>query len=63
MATWLWTWYSTYLLIINLVKGVFTGFVRMATMFFWVVVFIGKIDRSNFQVPEGQESHLGYDTS
>jgi hypothetical protein len=50
----LWTWYSTYLLIINLVKGVFTGFVRMATMFFWVVVFIGKIDRSNF--PEGQES-------
>lgn len=50
----LWTWYSTYLLIINLIKGIFSGFIRMATMFVWVVVFIGKIDRSNF--PDGFEN-------
>jgi hypothetical protein len=50
----LWTWYSTYLLIINLVKGIIAGFVRMGTMFVWVVIFIGKIDRSNF--PDGFES-------
>jgi hypothetical protein len=50
----LWTWYSTYLLIINLVKGIIAGFIRMGTMFAWVVIFIGKIDRSNF--PDGFES-------
>jgi hypothetical protein len=49
----LWTWYSTYLLILYLIRGILSGIVRMVTMFVWIVIQIGIIHRSNF--PEGKE--------
>jgi hypothetical protein len=49
----LWTWYSTYFLTFNLVKGVLDGIWRMVKMVFWIVIQIAIIDRSNF--PEGKE--------
>jgi hypothetical protein len=50
----LWTWYSTYLLIVNIIKGFFAGIIRMIFMIMMLVLQIGVMDRSNF--PEGQES-------
>jgi hypothetical protein len=50
----LWTWYSTYLLVVYLIRGILAGIIRMLTMFVWIVVQIGIVDRSNF--PEGKES-------
>jgi hypothetical protein len=50
----IWSWYSTYLLILYLVRGVLSGIIRMFTMFFWIVIQIGILHRSNF--PEGQEN-------
>ncbi len=50
----IWTWYSTYLLILYLVRGILSGIIRMFTMFVWIVIEIGVIHRSNF--PDGQES-------
>ncbi len=49
-----WTWYSTYLLIVNIIKGLLAGIVRMILMIIMLVLQIGVMDRSNF--PEGQES-------
>jgi hypothetical protein len=48
-----WTWYSTYLLIVNIIKGLLAGIIRMIVMIFMLVTQIGVMDRSNF--PEGQE--------
>jgi hypothetical protein len=50
----IWTWYSTYLLIVNIVKGLLAGIVRMIVMIMMLVLQIGVMDRSNF--PEGSES-------
>jgi hypothetical protein len=50
----LWTWYTTYFLTFNLVKGVLSGIWRMLYMVFWIVIQIGIIDHSNF--PEGKEA-------
>jgi hypothetical protein len=50
----IWTWYSTYLLIVNIIKGLVAGIVRMILMIMMLVLQIGVMDRSNF--PEGQES-------
>lgn len=47
-----WTWYSTYLLILNLIRGILSGIIRMVTMCVWIVIQIGIMDRSNF--PEGK---------
>jgi hypothetical protein len=49
----LWTWYSTYFLTFNLVKGALDGIRRIINMAFWIVIQIGIIDQSNF--PEGKE--------
>jgi hypothetical protein len=49
----MWTWYSTYLLVVYLIRGILAGIIRIAVMFFWIVIQIGKVDRSNF--PEGKE--------
>lgn len=51
----LWTWFSTYLLVVNLIRGILSGITRIATMLFWIVVQIGVVDRSNF--PAGKESY------
>jgi hypothetical protein len=48
-----WTWYSSYLLVVYLLRGLLAGIVRMITMVVWIVVQIGIIDRTNF--PEGRE--------
>jgi hypothetical protein len=50
----LWTWYSTYLLVVNLIRGILSGIIRVAFMCSWVVIQIGVVDRSNF--PSGKES-------
>ncbi len=47
-----WTWYSTYLLVVNLIRGILAGVVRVVMMCLWIVIQIGVMDRSNF--PEGQ---------
>ncbi len=47
-----WTWYSTYLLIVQLIRGILAGVVRVVMMCLWIVIQIGVMDRSNF--PEGQ---------
>ena len=49
----MWTWYSTYLLVVYLIRGILAGIIRMFIMFVWIVVQIGKVDNSNF--PEGKE--------
>jgi hypothetical protein len=49
-----WTWVSTLLLVINLIKGILSGIIRLVTMFVLSVVQIGIIDSSNF--PEGREN-------
>ncbi len=49
-----WTWYSTYLLILNLIRGILSGIVRMVIMCVWIVFQIGVMHRSNF--PEGKVS-------
>jgi hypothetical protein len=50
----IWTWYSTYLLIVNIIKGLLAGIIRMILMIIMLVLQIGVMDRSNF--PEGTES-------
>ena len=49
-----WTWYSTYLLLVNIIKGLLAGIIRMVTMIVLLILQIGVMDRSNF--PEGLES-------
>ena len=49
-----WTWYSTYLLLVNIIKGLLAGIIRMVTMIVLLILQIGIMDRSNF--PEGMES-------
>ncbi len=50
----LWTWYSAYLLLINIVRGLLAGIIRMFMLILLTVFHIGKMDTSTF--PEGQES-------
>ncbi len=50
----IWTWYSTYLLIVNIIKGLLAGIIRMISMIMMLVLQIGVMDRSNF--PEGLEA-------
>ena len=50
----LWTWYSAYLLLVNIVRGLLAGIIRMFMLIMLTVFHIGKMDTSTF--PEGQES-------
>ena len=49
----LWTWYSAYLLLVNIVRGLLAGIIRMVMLIVLMVFHIGKMDTSAF--PEGQE--------
>jgi hypothetical protein len=51
----LWSWFSTYLLVVNLIRGILSGITRIAIMCFWIVVQIGVVDHSNF--PSGKEHY------
>jgi hypothetical protein len=50
----LWTWYSVYLLLVNLVRGLLAGIIRMVMLILLMLFQIGTMDRSTF--PEGYES-------
>ena len=48
--------YSTYLLVVYLIRGILAGIIRMLTMFVWIVIQIGKIDRRPPRPPKAHSS-------
>ncbi len=50
----LWSWYSAYLLLVNILRGLLAGIIRVFMLIMLTVFHIGKMDTSTF--PEGQEA-------